>query len=170
MSEFVVREMELEDIPVVIEIADATGLCPWSEAGYHAHLADPTCLGLTLAGDDNVPAGFLVARRVPGRDERPDAELLNIAVIKAVQSQGLAQLLMKPFIDWCHAAHVDRIWLEVRASNHSAIKFYNKNDFVKRGIRANNYADPVEAGLLMVRYLGKKAEKRQLLENPLKLN
>jgi ribosomal protein S18 acetylase RimI-like enzyme len=81
-------------------------------------------------GDDNVPAGFLVARRVPGRDERPDAELLNIAVIKAVQSQGLAQLLMKPFIDWCHAAHVDRIWLEVRASNHSAIKFYSKNGFV----------------------------------------
>ncbi|HSI88720.1 MAG TPA: GNAT family N-acetyltransferase [Pyrinomonadaceae bacterium] len=152
MSEFVVRKMIPEDIPSVIEIADATGLCPWSEAGFHAHLADPACLGLTMVGGDNLPAGFLVARRVPGRENRPDAELLNIAVIKEVQGQGLATLLMKPFLDWCQTAQVERIWLEVRGSNHSAIKFYSKNGFFKRAILANNYVDPVEPGLLMVRY------------------
>ena len=152
MSEFVVREMIPEDIPGAIEIADTTGLCPWSEAGFRAHLADRACLGLTLVGDDNIPAGFLVARRVPGRDERPDAELLNIAVIKEFQGKGLAALLMEPFIDWCQAAGVERIWLEVRGSNHAGIKFYSKNGFFKRAILASNYVDPAEAGLLMVRY------------------
>ena len=151
MSQYSVRVMEAPDIPWAIALADATGLCPWSEAGYRAHLADPTCLALVLVSDEK-PVGFLVARRVPGKGDRPDAELLNIAVAKDLQGQGLAKLLMEPFIDWCQTSQVERIWLEVRGSNYPAIKFYTKNGFFKRSILANNYVDPAEAGLLMVRY------------------
>ena len=138
------------DILAAIEIADRTGLCEWTEAGFRAHLAESDTFSLSLFPPGGDLAGFIVARSVPGQGSGPDAELLNIAVLPEYQGRGLGSLLIDPFIAWCRSLNVDKIWLEVRVSNAAAIKFYRKYGLVEAATRPGVYSDPPEDGILMV--------------------
>ena len=138
------------DILTAIEIADRTGLCEWTEAGFRAHLGESESFSLSLFAPEGEHTGFLVARSVPGQGTGPDAELLNIAVLPEYHGRSLGRLLMDPFIEWCRSRNVEKIWLEVRASNQSAIKFYRKYDFETAATRPALYSDPAEDGILMM--------------------
>ena len=43
------------------------------------------------------------------------------------------------------------ISLEVRTSNTNAISLYEKNGFIKAGVRKNFYSDPREDGLILTK-------------------
>ena len=150
MQQFTVRQMHPGDILTAIEIADITGLCEWTEAGFRAHLAESGTFSLSLFAPNGEHSGFLVARSVPGQGSGPDAELLNIAVLPEYQGRSLGRWLMDPFIEWCRSLNVEKIWLEVRASNVPAIKFYRKYRFETAAKRRGLYSDPPEDGILMM--------------------
>ena len=66
---------------------------------------------------------------------------------------GVAQELLDQLVDDASAAGVTRVTLEVRASNHTARKFYYKNNFIDIAIRKNYYRSPVEDAIVMYRVL-----------------
>jgi ribosomal-protein-alanine N-acetyltransferase len=89
---------------------------------------------------DGEVAGFAVWQELPGGE----AELLNLAVAERARRQGAGRALVE-------AMQGRRLWLEVRASNERAIRFYESLGFEKKGLRRNYYRDPAEDAVVMGR-------------------
>lgn len=85
-------------------------------------------------------AGFAVWQELPGRE----AELLNLAVAPGARRRGAGRALVE-------AMQGRKAWLEVRASNEGAIRFYEALGFERRGVRRAYYRDPVEDAVVMGR-------------------
>lgn len=82
------------------------------------------------------------------------AQLTNIAVRKVYQGKGYGQKLLDVCFQKVNKAKCDNITLEVRVSNLKAIKFYEKNGFIKVNIRKGYYQDNHEDAYLMIKPLG----------------
>lgn len=68
-------------------------------------------------------------------------DILSIAVKKEFRQNNVASKLIDKLFEIANDLKVDYIYLEVRASNLPAIKFYEKNGFNKITIRAKYYPD-----------------------------
>ena len=89
-------------------------------------------------------AGF-----IPILDE---ADISNIVVHKDFRGQKIGSLLLKSLIDLAYSLNLKIMNLEVRKSNVSAIKLYEKFGFEVYGVR-KNYYDNVENAILMKKIL-----------------
>ncbi len=150
---FQVRFMTATDLDRVTEIAAALPEAPhWPRAAYTAALtpgATPRRMALVAEhGSTGSLAGFAVVSLMP-----PESELESIAVDPGFQRRGVARALWTALADALQGAEVDRILLEVRASNVRAQVFYCALGFVEAGRRARYYVDPVEDAVIMCRAL-----------------
>lgn len=97
-----------------------------------------------VAEEDDGIAGFLVARTL-GRE----AEILNIAVRPDARRRGVGSNLLVEAVVWSTDLRAERVLLEVRESNTSAIGFYERQGFRVAGRRRGYYATPAEDALLL---------------------
>ncbi|NKI31135.1 GNAT family N-acetyltransferase [Croceivirga thetidis] len=65
--------------------------------------------------------------------EQVGIELERIYVLKEFQSKGIGKRILKNVEKLCHEKFKDYLWLGVWEKNKKAIKFYQKNGFVKFG-------------------------------------
>jgi [ribosomal protein S18]-alanine N-acetyltransferase len=143
-----VDRFSVADIDRLIEIAEAAELSHWSRQGFLDHLKDKSTLSIALVSEDLI-VGYLVARLVPGTNENPDVELLNLAVCEPRQRGGGGTILMENLLSWCAEHNVAKVWLEVRESNLTAQKFYQRFRFYQIGRRKGFYSMPSEDALIM---------------------
>lgn len=80
------------------------------------------------------------------------ADLEDIVVKKQLRNKGVATELLERAIMRLKACRVEKVFLEVRKSNQTAISFYLKNGFNKISERKNYYSDGEDA-LIMVKEL-----------------
>ena len=148
-----VREASLDDIaPLVAVQAASPGAAAWGEGDYKSFLlADGAVCLLAEDGSDDV-VGFLLARAVAD-----EMEILNLAVVPAQRRRGLARRLVAEALGRGHAQGVTQCWLEVRASNRTALGFYRALGFQEHTRRPNYYRNPVEDAVLCVRRLASAA-------------
>lgn len=92
---------------------------------------------------DGKVVGYVIYSDVQG-----EAELLRIAVDKAYRRRGIAALLMQNMLDELTESEAERVSLEVRAHNISAVTLYKKFGFIDIFIRENYYTDPVDDALI----------------------
>lgn len=78
--------------------------------------------------------GFLICHVV-----LDEATLFNIAIHPDMQKQGLATALINQLLNELEQKKVHTLWLEVRASNHTAIRLYEHLGFNQITVRANYY-------------------------------
>ena len=78
-------------------------------------------------------------------------EIEYIYTLEEYRNKSMASKLLEYLIDLGISNNCSNITLEVRCSNISAIKFYEKNGFKKASIRKKYYND--EDGILMLREL-----------------
>ncbi|OCQ20751.1 ribosomal-protein-alanine N-acetyltransferase [Pseudoalteromonas luteoviolacea] len=117
---------------------------PWSEKtlasciGGRYFNASLTCDGELI--------GYYIAERAG-----PDYTLMNICVHPQKQGQGLATLLMQSLIQRCIEEQAENLFLEVRASNTTAIALYEKMGLTIMGKRKHYYPtiDGKEDAILM---------------------
>lgn len=140
-----VKAADPSHISELIMIGNETGLSPWSAQNYLDEMKREDSVILKISDDNNQTSGFICGR-IP-HSEPKEAEIFNIAV--SPEFRGKGQLLLDEFLAICGRRKVRKIWLEVRASNNKAQKFYSKNGFVPNGIRRNFYSNPVEDAVLM---------------------
>jgi ribosomal-protein-alanine N-acetyltransferase len=88
--------------------------------------------------------GLLVAQNVG-----PEWELENIAVLPAYRRQGIGLGLLSALLAQARSSRAERILLEVRASNQSAIRFYEASGFQLLARRGEYYRNPVEDALIL---------------------
>ena len=158
MSENRIRNIEASHIGALIALGEAANLSHWSAQSYLDELKEPRSIMLRLESPENATIGFIVGRIVAAADDEHavDADIYNIAVDQAAQGNGNGKLLLDGFVEKCHESFVRSVWLEVRESNGTAIKFYERNGFVAVTTRKHFYSNPTEHALLMRLDLVKK--------------
>ena len=138
----IIRAWEEKDIPAIADIENKSFADPWTEGMlsdtlrfpvYHTFLAEE--------GGQVCGYGCLILLF-------EDAELANIAVSPTHRGQGVGKLLMEKMHDYAKTFGAERMLLEVRVSNQSAIGLYEKYGYEKYGLRENYYADGEDAYLM----------------------
>ena len=81
-------------------------------------------------------------------DVQGDAELLRIAVDKRYRRQGIANSLMQSMLEELIDSGAERLSLEVRAHNISAVALYKKFGFKDIFIRENYYHEPEDDAVI----------------------
>jgi len=140
----VLRRMEPEDLPAVLE-TDA--LClprPWGEAGWREELGSPFGLCLVLE-EGGVMVGHIAVKRVAD-----ELHVTTLAVRSEHRHRGYARALVESAVS--ESPDARHAYLEVRPSNAAARALYGSLGFVEVGLRRRYYGD--EDALLMARDLG----------------
>ena len=153
-SRIEIRPLHADDLEQIIGIAEILAEAPqWSREQYddalspHAQVARIALVAQDTRSADIV--GFTIASLVI-----PEAELETIAVAREYQGQGIGAHLLAALVHELKGAGVSELHLEVRVSNHPAIRFYESANFRRTGVRPRYYTDPEEHAVLMSLYLG----------------
>ena len=83
-------------------------------------------------------------------DAMDEGEITNVAVAQVERCHGVGGMLLTELLKIAENKGVARIVLEVRASNDSAIRLYERNGFVQCGMRKGFYEFPKEDAYVMV--------------------
>jgi ribosomal-protein-alanine N-acetyltransferase len=121
-----------EDLAGIIEIEDKCHLTPWTKKNF-IDSYDANNLFKVLKSENDI-IGYYVA--LFAYDE---CELLNITIKPELQKKSFGELMLKDLLSECRKANIANIFLEVRKSNLSAIRLYEKKGFNEIGIRNNYY-------------------------------
>ena len=82
-----------------------------------------------------------------------EGNLVSIGVLEECRQMGIATELLDIAYEMAAQRGVTSINLEVRESNLPAVRFYEKEGFVKTGKRPNFYRNPAEDALLYIKQL-----------------
>jgi len=102
----------------------------------------------SIAGGKASAAGFLVAQ-----NGGAEWELENIAVLPEFRRRGVGRGLLSALVAQARCLGAERILLEVRDSNQTAIRFYGSEGFQLLGRRRGYYRNPDEDALILVHQL-----------------
>lgn len=137
------RNFEHEDLFEVVRLANRS-LNETYDGGLFLQLGDLYPDGFIVCESRDGIAGFLL-----GVIERAyEARILILAVDERARGRGIGARLVGLFEERFEHRAIRRINLEVRVSNETAIKLYEKLGFEKRKILPRYYADGEDAYLM----------------------
>lgn len=118
----------------------------WTAARIRRCIAEPETMVL-VASVDGVLQGFAIMKL---HDD--DAHLLLLAVQPKARQSGIGRALVEWLEKTCRTAGIQRIRLEVRASNDAAMHFYESLDY-RFVSQVAGYYDQREAAVVMAKTL-----------------
>lgn len=127
-----VSDLNENDLSDAFDIEQLAHPIPWSKQIFFDNQGD-NYLNLKLC-DKNQLIGFAICQIV-----LDEATLFNIAIHPDYQGQGLGKQLLEALQQQLRDKHIMTLWLEVRASNQSAIQLYEKCGFNLVTERKNYY-------------------------------
>lgn len=136
MNDLSFRMMEKADLAAVVKIENDCQSHPWTLMQFlDGFSSGHTGWVVSRAFDDReLVVGFAVVSTV--LDERT---LLNICVRPACQNQGAGREILGFLLQRAAAENISRFFLEVRASNRSAIHLYESLGFQQLSVRKSYY-------------------------------
>lgn len=140
-----IREMTWDDLEQVVAIENDNFSVPWTETGFFTYLMREDALFLVAEEAEEILGycGVIMAM--------DEGDITNVSVKKTIQGKGVGTALLKELIRQTADKGVLTLFLEVRESNQPALALYEKQGFVRMGVRKNYYTDPVEDGITMSR-------------------
>jgi [ribosomal protein S18]-alanine N-acetyltransferase len=147
MTTIQLRALQLSDLSAIERIERRSYPTPWSRSMFAGELAKPSsiCLG-AFEDDGRRPrlAGYLIVSRYV------DAwHVMNVAVDPDHRGRGIATMLLERLFELTGDDGRRGYTLEVRVSNATAIRLYERLGFEPRGIRRGYYTDNREDALIM---------------------
>ncbi|MFA5353064.1 MAG: ribosomal protein S18-alanine N-acetyltransferase [Thermodesulfovibrionales bacterium] len=139
-----IREMMEGDVPGVVRIERLAFSTPWSEASFYSEIFNSRSLP-RIAEEDGRIAGYICVRYFID-----EAHLLDIAVDPDFQQRGVGAMLLEAIFRELRELECRNLYLEVRVSNLSARRLYEKVGCKSIGIRKRYYLYPTEDALLMM--------------------
>lgn len=140
-----IRPLRHEDIEAVVAIEREAFTTPW-QADTFAGLLDRDGVELLVLVDGREGVvGYAVLWCILDQ-----GELANIAVTPGRRGQGLGARLLRHVMDVARRRGVEKLFLEVRASNAPALAMYANFGFEQVGRRRAYYDHPKEDALVMV--------------------
>lgn len=135
MTQFTIRAAELADAADMLLVEQQVTSYPWTLALYQSCFSERYFNYVVEI--DGAIAGFYIGEFVA-----QEASLFNIVVGKGRQGLGLGRKLLEHFIAQADQKSALECWLEVRASNTTAIALYQSAGFHQTGLRRNYYPTP----------------------------
>jgi ribosomal-protein-alanine N-acetyltransferase len=143
-AELEIRPLAYADLPQVIAIERRAFPTPWSLAMFVLELSKPSGICL-VALEEGEMVGYLVCSRYD-----TVWHLMNVAVEPSKRRQGIATTLLEALFEQADRPN-EQYTLEVRTSNESAIRLYERFGFRAAGRRRAYYHDNREDALIMWR-------------------
>ena len=134
------------DMPAIMEIDRESFFDPWSAATWQRELNSPIACWIVEETEGAV-VGYAGIWIVAG-----EAQVMRVAVQKAMRNRGLGLALTQALIRKAWDAAVEAVTLEVRESNLAARKVYERCGFVSGGVRPDYYSDTHEGAVIMWLY------------------
>lgn len=138
------RPCRVEDLEAICAIESETFPEPWPRDQFSHLIGHPAGLGWVAA-----LAGAGVAGYAIGWVAADEAELADLAIDSSLRGKGFGTGLVRAFAREAGVRGARRLYLEVRASNEGARRFYGRLGFDVVGRRAGYYRHPREDGLAM---------------------
>ncbi len=128
----ILREMTESDLDAVLRIEREVHGHPWTLGNFSDALRSGyQCKVFESAG---VMMGYAVMMLAVD-----EAELLDIAIDKGHQRKGIGRKLLEAMLSLARHENMQRMVLEVRASNQAAIALYRAIGFEQIGLRRDYY-------------------------------
>ncbi len=127
-----IRAMARSDLDAVMEIEIDAYDFPWTRGIFSDCLRVGYCCRVILV--DDAVGGYAVISMGAG-----EAHLLNLCIAECQRGNGLGRLMLEHLVDETRVAGMQRLFLEVRPSNHVAIGLYQSNGFKVIGRRPAYY-------------------------------
>lgn len=145
-SDFFLRKMQSEDIPLVAKLEKECFSSPWTEDGLSAETENPSAEFFVLEAESTL-AAYMGMHIV-----LDECYITNVAVKKDFRKRGFGKALVENALTVAKEKGCAFISLEVRVSNLPAIALYEKCGFERVGERKNFYTAPTENALIMTKY------------------
>ena len=144
MADIVIRPMVEEDIPAILGIERSSFSTPWSEISFLSEVYKKNAFSNVALFEENV-IGYICVNYL-----LHESHILNLAVHERFRRRGVATILINETLKELKKKGCVFMYLEVRASNAGAKKFYELFGFAVESIRKKYYANPDEDALLMM--------------------
>ncbi|MDR9440013.1 MAG: ribosomal protein S18-alanine N-acetyltransferase [Halomonas sp.] len=128
-----VRLLGPADLAMLVALEQAASQDPWTQGQLQAALDDPDTRVYGIEREACL-VGHAVVVRLPF-----DAELQAILVAQEVRRQGMAGRLLSAVIEQARTWQSERLLLEVRSGNESALALYRRAGFGEDGRRRGYY-------------------------------
>ncbi len=140
-----IRRLTYADLPQVIAIERRAFPTPWSLAMFVLELSKSSGTCLAALVDDRI-VGYVVCSRYA------DVwHVMNVAVDPDHRRRGVALALLEQLLT--DVGEDASLTLEVRRTNHAAMRLYERLGFKTAGVRRRYYQDNGEDALVMWRNL-----------------
>ena len=139
-----VRRMTNADCVKTAQLEKEIFSQPWSEQGFLDALAMEQNI-FFVAEDDGEICGYIGMYQA-----LDEGEITNVGVSQEKRNAGIGWELMQAALDAAKEQGIERVVLEVRVSNASAIHLYEKCGFANCGIRKGFYDFPKEDAYIML--------------------
>jgi ribosomal-protein-alanine N-acetyltransferase len=159
MTDVKLTLMNESHIAEILEIERSVFDTPWTGEMFRQEVRGVFGSQAIVALVGGQVAGYQIAWFI-----EDETHLVNIAVHKSYQAQGIGALLLNHLIDESLVRNKLIVTLEVRESNVAAQAFYRRFLFRTIGVRKGYYSDNREDALLMVLDLTASEHRRRLSE------
>lgn len=139
------REMLVEDLDQVMEIENDLISPPWTREGFFTFLLKDENMFFVVEEKGKI-LGYCSMQTV-----LDEGDILNVAVTRERQKEGIGYFLVDSMLMLAAARGIHIVHLEVRESNGSARRLYQRLGFKEDGFRKNYYTEPVENAVLMTK-------------------
>lgn len=139
-----IRPMTEDDLDRVCDIEGRTFPSPWRRSFFVADMERPGSLCIVADAGESGVLGYLVAWHWD------EVHVANVAVDSPWRRRGIGKRLMSTVIRWAAERGASSIYLEVRASNEAAQRFYAGLGFVQT-YRRKGYYENAEDAIVMER-------------------
>jgi [ribosomal protein S18]-alanine N-acetyltransferase len=136
------QEMTPDQLPAVLELDQICFGGLWTQDGYQRELESPNSDLLVLTAPELIGIGCYWAIV-------DEAHITIVGIHPNHRRQGLGQLMLLALLHRAQRREMARATLEVRISNESAIKLYQKLGFKIAGQRKGYYGDTGEDALIL---------------------
>lgn len=131
------------DAPYIAEIEKNCFSEPWSEKSVTEEIKAENSVFIVCRSEENKAVGY-----ISGRDNSGEFYINNVAVSSDFRKNGIGEALVCRLIDEVKSRGCEFATLEVRESNESARRLYEKCGFNEVGVRRSFYRAPTENAVL----------------------
>lgn len=146
------------DIDTVLDIEAASFPSPWSRASFEGEIAEKASRNLVIKkkqqGKPDRVIAYLFFKLL-----EDEMYIVNLAVDPAYRRCGVATFLLEYSLKLARRYSFKKTFLDVRASNDSAIKLYKKMGFCEVGRRQRYYLETREDAVVMVKEMTGAADQ-----------
>lgn len=143
-TEIVIDPMRLRDVPGVLVVEKHSFPTPWSRHAFLSELFENDRAYYIVAKAEDRIVGYAGVWLIAG-----EGHVTNVAVHPEFRQQGVGRQLMETLEALVRSRGGDRLTLEVRVSNDTAQRLYERLGYRGHGVRKGYYRDNNEDALIM---------------------